>query len=212
MGEKIAGAILLVGAGILYTLYSTGCMDWSLTEPHPTITEIGVEKLPDSVRITLERCAPGAEIVRVEAWKYKGKITQYDVTVLSTGGEKTYGLFPDGRYSPLTEERERAEKSGVWRKVEIDLGQLDAAGFRGPPGGKISISYEFAIPNTTACKSEVKAIDQTVKFMPGSRGRIEATDQQCLCIGSTHQKAYRQTLRQLAELPYIERIIECYFE
>jgi len=48
--------------------------------------------------------------------------------------------------------------------------------------------------------------------MPGSRGRVGATDPQCLCVGSTHQQDYRRTVRKLAELQYTGRIIECHFE
>jgi hypothetical protein len=189
---------------ILLTLSAAGCY---LTEPHPEITEIGAAELPGAVLATLERRVPEAEIARVEAWTYLGEVTQYDVTVLSTDGEKIYGLYPDGRYSPLSEATEH-----VWAKVEINLAQLDAAGLRGSPDGKVSVSYEFAIPNTADCKAQVRAIDRTVQFMPGSRGRIGAAGDQCLCIGSTHQKNHRSVLRALAELPYVERIIECHFE
>jgi len=97
-------------------------------------------------------------------------------------------------------------------KVELDLDKLDTAGLRGPADGKVAVSYEFCIPNTEACKAEVKGIDSTVQFMPGSRGRIGATKEQCLCIGSTHQREYRAVLYSLAELSYVARIIECHFE
>jgi hypothetical protein len=107
---------------------------------------------------------------------------------------------------------EDAERASAWRKVEIDLARIDADGLRGPADGKVAVSYEFAIPNTAAHRDEVKAIDRTVQFMPGSPGRIGATDQQCLCIGSTHQPGYRKVLRRLAKLPYVDRIIECHFE
>jgi len=100
----------------------------------------------------------------------------------------------------------------TWRKVEFDLTQLDAEGLRGPADGKVAVSYEFCIPNTDECKAQVKAIDHTVQFMPGSRGRIGASKQECLCIGSTHQKNFRQVLRALASLAYVRRIIECHFE
>ena len=82
----------------------------------------------------------------------------------------------------------------------------------GSPDGKVAVSYEFCIPNTPECKTRVRAIDPTVRFMPGSRGRIGARAGQCLCIGSTHQKDYARVLRSLAALPWIERIVECHFE
>ena len=97
------------------------------------------------------------------------------------------------------------------KKIEIDLSVLDANGLRGPADGKVSISYEFCIPNTEKCKAEVSKIDNTVQFSHGSPGRIGATKDQFLCIGSTG-KNYKKVLSALAELPYIKRIIECHFE
>jgi hypothetical protein len=99
-----------------------------------------------------------------------------------------------------------------WQKIDLDLQSIDRDGLRGPADGKVAVSYEFAIPNTEECKAEVRAIDPTMKFMPGSQGRIRAPKTGCLCIGSTHQASYRDVLRRLAELPYVERIIECHFE
>jgi hypothetical protein len=85
-------------------------------------------------------------------------------------------------------------------------------GLRGPPGGQQALHYEFCIPNTDACKAEVRALDPTVEFSPGSRGRIGAGPGQCLCIGSTHQPEWRRTLEGLAKLSYVNRIIACHFE
>jgi len=107
---------------------------------------------------------------------------------------------------------ESAVKPDARPKIEVDLSRLDADGLRGPADGKVAVSYEFRIPNTEACKAQVKAIDSTVQFMPGSRGRIGAGKGECLCIGSTHQRRFREVLHALAELPYVDRIIECHFE
>lgn len=100
----------------------------------------------------------------------------------------------------------------VWSKVELDLTQLDSEGLYGLSDGKVALSYEFCIPNNDESKAQVKAIDGTVQFMPGSTGRIGADKEQCLCIGSTYQEKYRDVLYELASLPYIERIIVCHFE
>lgn len=97
-------------------------------------------------------------------------------------------------------------------KIELDLSRLDSAGLRGPADGKVAVAYEFAIPDTLECRAEVQGIDPTVKFMPGSPGRVGAGPGECLCIGSTARQDYRHVLRSLADLPYIERIIECHFE
>lgn len=98
------------------------------------------------------------------------------------------------------------------QKVEFGVDGLDDRGLRGPIDGKRAVAYEFAIPNTEQCRAEVRSIDRTVEFMCGSRGRIGAGKDECLCIGSTHQEDFRDVLRALSELPYIERIIECHFE
>ena len=96
-------------------------------------------------------------------------------------------------------------------KIELDLTKLDANGLRGPADGKVSVAYEFCIPNTDKCKAQVKAIDPGVRLMPGSRGRIGAGKDECLCVGETGAN-YRTVLKRLADLPYIKRIIECHFE
>ena len=103
-------------------------------------------------------------------------------------------------------------KSVSRQKIRFDLSQLDERGLRGPPDGKVAVSYEFCIPNTPRHRTEVAAIDPSVQFMPGSRGRIGCGPDECLCIGSTHQKNFRQVLLRLAELSYVKRIDECFFE
>ena len=97
-------------------------------------------------------------------------------------------------------------------KITFDMTVLRDDGLRGPPDGLRSLSYEFCIPNTDECKAEVAAIDSSVQFMPGSRGRIGCGEGQCLCIGDTHQPNHRQVLKRLAELEYVDRIDECFFE
>lgn len=96
----------------------------------------------------------------------------------------------------------------MWRRGHA----IGPDGLRDPADGKVAVSYEFALPNTEECRDEVRAIDATVKFMPDSHGRIGASSSGCLCIGSTHQPNYRDVLRKLEELPYVDRIIECHFE
>lgn len=98
------------------------------------------------------------------------------------------------------------------QKVKLDLSLLDEEGLRGEAGGKVAVAYEFAIPDTGVCRAEVSTIDPTVRFMPRSKGRIGAKEDECLCVGSTHQPGYEEVLRSLAELPYVTRIIPCYFE
>lgn len=96
--------------------------------------------------------------------------------------------------------------------VAVDLTTIDDEGLRGTGAGRVAVSYEFAIPDTPAARDAVRRIDRSVEFMPGSRGRVGATAGECLCIGSTHQPGWRDVLARLAELPGVERIVECHHE
>jgi len=107
---------------------------------------------------------------------------------------------------------EKSAALNTWHKVEFDVSLLDKDGLRGSSDSKVAVSYEFCIPDNDACRAEIKAIDQTVQFMPGSHGRIGAGKGECLCIGSTHQENFQDVLRALAEKSYVARIIECHFE
>ena len=97
-------------------------------------------------------------------------------------------------------------------KVTFDLTQLDADGLIGPPNGKRTLSYEFCIPVGQRYQDEVRAIDPSVEFQPGSRGRIGCGPDQTLAIGSTGQPNWREVLRRLAALDYITRIDQAVFE
>ena len=97
-------------------------------------------------------------------------------------------------------------------KVTFDLDQLDDDGLVGPPDGKRALSYEFCIPPSDECKELVSSIDPTVEIMCGSPGRIGCYPDECLCVGSTHQENFRDVLRRIAELPYVEKIDEAVFE
>jgi hypothetical protein len=48
--------------------------------------------------------------------------------------------------------------------------------------------------------------------MSGSPGRLGCDTYENLCIGSTHQKNFKDVLRGLAELPYITRIDQSFLE
>ena len=98
------------------------------------------------------------------------------------------------------------------QKITFDISKLDEYGLHGPPGGKRALSYEFCIPDTVQNRTEVKRIDPTVKFFAESPGRIGCGEYESLCIGSTHQKDFRMILQRLAELTYVQRIDESFFE
>jgi len=97
-------------------------------------------------------------------------------------------------------------------KVEVELGDVNEAGLRGPPSGLRAVHYEFCIPAEERYATEVLGIDPTLQLLPKSRGRIGCTNRQLLAVGSTHQQGYREVLERLAALPYITRIVESFFE
>jgi hypothetical protein len=97
-------------------------------------------------------------------------------------------------------------------KINFDTSAINSEGLQGPPGGQVSVSYEFCIPGTPQAMAEVQTIDPTAQCNVGSRGRIGCTPSQALCIGDTHQADWAKVLNDLAALPYIERIDRSYFE
>jgi len=100
----------------------------------------------------------------------------------------------------------------VRHKIDFDISALDNEGLLGPQGGKRSLSYEFCIPDRVENRVEVERIDPTVSFSPESPGRIGCASQEILCIGSAHQRDFNTVLQQLAELPYVQRIQQTFFE
>jgi len=100
----------------------------------------------------------------------------------------------------------------AWQKITFDISRLDESGLHGPADGKRALSYEFCIPDTVQNRTEVKRIDPTIKFFAQSPGRIGCVESENLCIGSTHQKDFRGVLQRLAELTYVQRIDESFFE
>ncbi len=103
--------------------------------------------------------------------------------------------------------------SNFEKKVHIErLSGLNPEGLYGPPDGLVSLSYEFCIPGDIKHVEEVMAVDPTVVVYQHSPGRIGCSKNQYLCIGSTSQLNYRQTLEKLADKPFIHSIKETYFE
>lgn len=97
-------------------------------------------------------------------------------------------------------------------KIEFDLDALDIHGLAGGPDGKVAVSYEFRIPDTLENRGLVQAIDPGVQITAGPRGRVDAGPGFALCLGSTYQPRHREILLALARLPFVERIVECFFE
>jgi hypothetical protein len=98
------------------------------------------------------------------------------------------------------------------QKITFDLTRLDDDGLYGAADAKRTLAYEFCIPDTPQNRAEVKRIDPTVKFFAESPGRIGCGKCESLCIGSTYQRDFRRVLQRLAELTYVQRIDESFFE
>ena len=90
--------------------------------------------------------------------------------------------------------------SPAMSKIHIDPSQIDDT--RG-------VAYEFCIPQDDAKQTEVHAIDTSIQFHRGGRGRIGCTSTQILCIG---EKGTRAVLLKLASLDYVMRIDPFYGE
>jgi hypothetical protein len=96
--------------------------------------------------------------------------------------------------------------------VGFDQFQLDADGLIGADDGKRAIDYEYCIPDTASAEAEVRAIDPTARILAGSRGRVGCVQGQVLVLGTTHQPDFLKVLGRLAELSYVQRIEQAYFE
>lgn len=97
-------------------------------------------------------------------------------------------------------------------KITFDLGHLDEQGLYGPPGGLRALHYEFCIPGNPAYEAEVRLIDSTINIFKTSPGRIGCTKEEYLCLGNTHQPNFRTVLLNLAQLPYVMRIDQAFFD
>lgn len=96
-------------------------------------------------------------------------------------------------------------------KIKFDLEQLDSDGLTGAEDGKRSISYEFCIPDNKLNRDKVKKIDKSIQFTK-AMGRSMCGKNQVLAMGNTHQPNAVKVLNRLAELNYVEKITETYFE
>lgn len=107
--------------------------------------------------------------------------------------------------------REQKPSENALQKIRFDLSLPDENGLYGPESGKTALDYEFCIPRDEACRREVEGIDTTLRIQTAA-GRIGCGPGQYLCIGNTHQPNWRQVIYRLAELPYVEKIEQVFWE
>jgi hypothetical protein len=97
-------------------------------------------------------------------------------------------------------------------KLDFELAELDDNGLIGPPDGKVAVSYELCVPKDQKLVDEVRSIDPSIAIHADSRGRIGCSPMEVLCLGSTHQRSFRDILERLCGLPYVRRIERTWFE
>lgn len=94
-------------------------------------------------------------------------------------------------------------------KIAFDFSTLDTNGLR---HGESAIDYEFCIPANENSFADIQKIEPDVRVLKGSRGRVGCTDVQWLCIINTHDPAWQKKLYAIANLPYVDRIAEVFYE
>ena len=95
-------------------------------------------------------------------------------------------------------------------KIEFNITSIDKNGLLGPDNGKVSLAYEFCIPQTKEAKEQLIQIDPTINFYL-SPGRIQCSQQEYLCIVET-KVGWKSTLFQIASLEFVTKIKKSYFE
>ncbi|MBI9069460.1 MAG: hypothetical protein JEZ09_19340 [Salinivirgaceae bacterium] len=96
-------------------------------------------------------------------------------------------------------------------KINFDLSQLDENGLLGPTDGKVSIAYEFCIPESEIYINQVFAIDSSFgKYK--SIGLSACKNDQLLIIGNTHNKNFKSILCELSKLEFVKEINQSYKE
>lgn len=98
-------------------------------------------------------------------------------------------------------------------KIQIDLTKFNEKGLRSNSAGEFTaIHYEFCIPAADSVFNEVAAIDPSITLYKHSKGRSACTDSEWLCIGFSSQPNFIEIISKLAELTYIRKISETFWE
>jgi hypothetical protein len=116
-----------------------------------------------------------------------------------------YPFLSDGR-------AEARDQIDTRSKITFNLEQLNEKGLYGQPDGLRALHYEFCIPGDPRHAAEVRQIDPTIQIFKTSPGRVGCTEGEYLCVGNTHQPDFRMVLYKLANLPYVKRIDQAFFE
>jgi len=99
-------------------------------------------------------------------------------------------------------------------KINFDLNKFTKDGILLTSDKESSgyIDYEFCIPAGDEYFKEVSNIDSTLALYKTSKGRSKCSDLEWLCIGSSHQKNFKDVILALAKLSYIRQISQTFWE
>ncbi len=120
------------------------------------------------------------------------------------------GIASESDSSPVDNNWVLSSPAG--QKITFDLNRVNADGLQGKAKGLRALHYEFCIPDSPEAVEKVSSIDPTLTIQGQSPGRIGCNEFTLLCLGHTHQPDYLAVLKQLAMLPFIDRIQESFFE
>ncbi len=97
----------------------------------------------------------------------------------------------------------------VLSKIGFDYSAVYSNGLA---NSQVSFDYEFCIPKDDAKAAEVKAIEPDVTMPRLAKGRVGCSENEQLCIVSTHGPKWKDRLYALASLPYVKRIVQTDYE
>ncbi len=104
-----------------------------------------------------------------------------------------------------------SENSIHLSKITFDLDQLDENGLIGLSDGKVSVDYEFCIPNDKKYIKIILNIDSSLNIQ-NSHGRSNCYNDHILVIGSTGNKKYKKVLFKIAKLDFVRKIKRTFWE
>lgn len=94
-------------------------------------------------------------------------------------------------------------------KIGFNYASIDQ---KGRINSETSIDYEFCIPRDEATLAQVKAIEPNVQTPRMAKGRIACSENEQLCIITTHDSKWKEKLYAIASLPFVQRIIQTDYE
>lgn len=99
----------------------------------------------------------------------------------------------------------------ITSKIKFKLTIFDENGLIGTENNKVSLDYEFCIPNQVEYLTKIREIDSSIKPLNG-KGRTKCAENYIVMIGNSYHKDIKKTLCKLSQLEYITEINQVYWE